>query len=219
MSTLIVIAKTPVPGRVKTRLTPPFTAREAALLAAASLADTLQAARQTDAGHRILALDGEPRPSWQDSFTVVPQVSGTLDRRLAAAFQAATRLDPGPVLLIGMDTPQITPVLLHSCLPGDEEDATLGVADDGGFWCLGFRRPRHQDFESLLFDVPMSTDHTGADQLRRLRQAGLRVRLTPTLRDVDVFEDAEHVSTLAPQTRFAARFNALRPLLPAPAGR
>ena len=68
MSTLIVIAKTPVPGRVKTRLTPPFTAREAALLAAASLADTLQAARQTDVGHRILALDGEPRPSWQDSF-------------------------------------------------------------------------------------------------------------------------------------------------------
>ncbi|MFL6112414.1 MAG: DUF2064 domain-containing protein [Catenulispora sp.] len=219
MSTLIVIAKTPVPGRVKTRLTPPFTAREAALLAAAALSDTLRAVRETDAGHRLLVLDGEPRPSWQASFTVVPQASGPLDRRLAAAFQAAAHLDPGPVLLVGMDTPQITPALLRSCLPGDEADATLGLADDGGFWCLGFRRPRHQDLESLLFDVPMSTDHTGADQLRRLRQAGLRVRLTPPLRDVDVFEDAEHVSALAPRTRFAARFNALRQQLPAPVGR
>ena len=218
MSTLIVIAKTPVPGRVKTRLTPPFTAQEAALLAAAALADTLQAAHQTDVGHRLLVLDGEPRPSWQAGFTVVPQVPGLLDRRLAAAFQAAALRDPGPVLLVGMDTPQITPDLLRSCLPGEEEDATLGLADDGGFWCLGFRRPRDQDLESLLFDVPMSTDHTGADQLRRLRQAGLRVRLTPTLRDVDVFEDAVHVSGLAPQSRFAARLNALRQQLPTPVG-
>lgn len=218
MSTLIVIAKTPVPGRVKTRLTPPFTAQGAALLAAAALADTLRAARRTDVGHRLLVLDGEPQPAWQASFTVVPQTAGTLDRRLAAAFQAAAHRDPGPVLLVGMDTPQITPDLLRSCLPGDEEDATIGLADDGGFWCLGFRRPRDHDLEALLFDVPMSTDHTGADQLRRLRQSGLRVRLTPTLRDVDVFEDAEHVSALASQSRFAARFNALRQQLPAPVG-
>ena len=217
MSTLIVIAKAPVPGRVKTRLTPPFTPQEAALLAAAALEDTFEAARRAEVGHRLLVLEGEPLPSWRRDFTVLPQVPGPLDRRLAAAFRAAARRDPGPVLLVGMDTPQIAPDLLRSCLPADGEDATIGLAEDGGFWCLGLRRPRCQDPEALLFDVPMSTGHTGADQLRRLRDARLRVRLVPTLRDVDTVEDAECVAALAPRSRFAAELRLLR-RLDAPVG-
>jgi uncharacterized protein len=225
MSTLIVIAKTPVPGRVKTRLTPPFTPQEAAALAEAALEDTLQAVLETDVEHRLLVLDGAPRAPWQRDFTVLPQVPGTLDRRLAAAFAQAALRDPGPVLLVGMDTPQITPGLLRSCLPGAEDaehtdtaaDAILGLADDGGFWCLGFREPRSQDLEAHLVGVPMSTDHTGPDQLGRLRAGGLRVRLAPTLRDVDTVEDAEHVAALVPQSRFGIRFRALR-RFDAPAG-
>ena len=212
MSTLIIIAKAPVPGRVKTRLTPPFTAQEAASLAAAALEDTMQAVLGTEVEHRLLVLDGEPRPQWRRRFTVVPQASGPLDRRLAAAFRAAAELDPGPVLLVGMDTPQVTPGLLRACLPTDEEDATLGPAEDGGFWSLGFRRPRGRDLEALLYDVPMSTDHTGADQRRRLVEAGLRIRLVPTLRDVDTVDDADHVAALAPGTRFQAQLRVLRPL-------
>ena len=218
MSTLIVIAKTPVPGRVKTRLTPPFTPAQAAALAEAALEDTLRAARETGSGigHRLLVLDGAPYPAWLRDFTVLPQVPGTLDRRLAAAFAEAALRDFGPVLLVGMDTPQITPGLLLSCLPGDTEDATLGPAEDGGFWCLGFREPRRLELEALLAGVPMSTDHTGADQLHRLRQAGLRVRLTPELRDVDTVEDGEHVAATAPLSRFGIRFRALRPRIDTP---
>lgn len=210
MSTLVVIAKTPVPGRVKTRLTPPFTPAQAAALAEAALEDTLQAVRESDARHRLLVLDGAPRAPWQRDFTVIPQVSGTLDRRLAAAFREAAERDPGPVLLVGMDTPQIDPGLLRSCLPVGPEDATLGPADDGGFWCLAFRDPRRQDLEALLVGVPMSTDHTGTDQLLRLRRAGLRVRLAPALRDVDTVADADHVASLVPRSRFGARLLELR---------
>ncbi|MEY9927442.1 glycosyltransferase A (GT-A) superfamily protein (DUF2064 family) [Catenulispora sp. GP43] len=216
MSTLIVIAKTPVPGRVKTRLTPPFTPPQAAALAEAALEDTLRAVLETDVEHRLLVLDGAPRAPWQRDFTVLPQVPGTLDRRLAAAFAQAALRDPGPVLLVGMDTPQITAGLLRSCLPG-AEDATLGLADDGGFWCLGFRKPRSQDLQAHLLGVPMSTDHTGRDQLGRLRAGGLRVRLVPTLRDVDTVEDAEHVAALVPRSRFGVRFRTLR-RFDAPAG-
>lgn len=210
MSTLVVIAKTPVPGRVKTRLTPPFTPEQAAALAEAALEDTLHAVRESDVRHRLLVLDGAPRAPWQRDFTVVPQVPGTLDRRLAAAFLAAAERAPGPVLLVGMDTPQINPDLLRSCLPGDAEDATLGPADDGGFWCLAIREPHRRDLDALLVGVPMSTDHTGADQLRRLRRAGLRVRLAPTLRDVDTVADADHVAALIPHSRFGARLQELR---------
>ncbi|NUR58155.1 MAG: DUF2064 domain-containing protein [Catenulispora sp.] len=218
MSTLIVIAKTPVPGRVKTRLTPPFTPVQAAALAEAALEDTLRAVRETGVDHRLLVLDGAPRTTWQRDFTVVPQVPGTLDRRLAAAFAAAAAHDPGPVLLVGMDTPQITADLLRSCLPAGSQDATLGPADDGGFWCLGFREPRRQELDALLVGVPMSTGHTGADQLRRLRQAGLRVRLTPALRDVDTVEDAAHVAALIPQAAFGVRFRGLRQRSDVPVG-
>jgi glycosyltransferase A (GT-A) superfamily protein (DUF2064 family) len=120
------------------------------------------------------------------------------------------------VLLVGMDTPQITAALLHACLPTQAEDATLGLAEDGGFWSLGLRRPRRHDLEALLFDVPMSTDHTGSDQRERLEQAGLRVRLVPALRDVDTVHDADHVAALAPDTRFGAQLRALRQRIDVP---
>ncbi|MGW3405211.1 glycosyltransferase, partial [Streptomyces zhihengii] len=62
MSTLIVIAKAPAAGRVKTRLTPHFTPEEAAELARAALADTFAAVLATPAARRVLALDGLPGP-------------------------------------------------------------------------------------------------------------------------------------------------------------
>jgi glycosyltransferase A (GT-A) superfamily protein (DUF2064 family) len=150
---------------------------------------------------------------------VVPQVEGTLDRRLAAAFEAAAARDPGPVLLVGMDTPQITPELLRASLPADGEDATLGPADDGGFWSLGFRQPRAVDLPALLLGVPMSTGLTGAKQRRRLTDAGLRLRLLPTLRDVDTVDDAEAVAAAAPGTLFRAELDRVWSDLPASARR
>ena len=57
---LIVLAKAPVPGRVKTRLCPPATPEQAASLAAAALADTLAAALRVPAAQVVVALDGEP---------------------------------------------------------------------------------------------------------------------------------------------------------------
>ena len=86
MTTLLDIAKEPLPGRVKTRLTPPFTAREAAALAEASLTDTLRAVAATPATRRVLVLDGTPGPWLPPGFDVVPQGPGGLDERLADAF-------------------------------------------------------------------------------------------------------------------------------------
>ena len=211
MSTLIVIAKSPVPGRVKTRLTPPFTAERAADLARAALEDTLEAVGRTDVTHRLLVLEGGTDTfTIPEGFTVIPQIQGTLDRRIAAAFEAAARADGGPSLLVGMDTPQVTSGLLASCLPTDHEDATIGLAEDGGFWSLGFRSPRGIQLERVLFDVPMSTPQTGALQLARLQEAGLRTRILPELSDFDTAADADRVAAECPRTRFAATLRATR---------
>jgi uncharacterized protein len=199
MTTLLVIAKEPLPGRVKTRLSPFYSPQQAAQLAEAALADTLAAVLAAPAGRRVLVLDGAPGAWLPPGIEVVPQVPGGLDERLAGAFAHCR----GPALLIGMDTPQVTPELLAPALepagwgPGQ---AWLGPAVDGGFWALGLPAPD----PALLRGVPMSTPRTGRLQRERLVAAGLTVRELPPLRDVDTPYDAELVAAQAPAGRFAA---------------
>jgi uncharacterized protein len=202
-TTLLVIAKQPVPGRVKTRLVPPCTYEQAASLAEAALADTLHTVGMVPARRRVLILDGRPGPWLPPGFDIVPQCGGLLDERLAHAFAAVS----GPALLIGMDTPQVTPALLT--VDWDGADAIFGPAADGGFWALGLRAPD----PALLRGVPMSTASTGAIQRARLLAAGLRVADLPELRDVDTAADAVAVARQAPQSRFAARTRELAGVL------
>lgn len=204
MTTLLVIAKEPVPGRVKTRLTPPFTPAEAARLAAASLADTLDAVLAAPVHRRVLVLAGSPGGWLPPGIEVVPQCAGGLDERLAAAFALCS----GPAVLIGMDTPQVSPALLAPALGPDAWegcDAWFGPAVDGGFWALGLAAPD----PGLLRGVPMSVPETGAVQRRRLADAGLVVRDLPVLRDVDTAYDAGLVAAQAPRSRFAAELAVL----------
>ncbi|MFG1697625.1 TIGR04282 family arsenosugar biosynthesis glycosyltransferase [Nonomuraea sp. NPDC049309] len=198
---VIVIAKEPVPGRVKTRLVPPLTPEEAAALAGAALEDTLRTVAEVPAAGRVLALDGAPGPWLPAGFTVLPQRGDGLDERLAAAFEDAHRLRPGPMVLIGMDTPQVAPGMLADALALlGRYDAVFGPATDGGFWLLGLRIPA----TALLLGVPMSEPVTGEIQLRRLREAGMSVALMPRLTDVDTMADAIEVARLAPGSRYAA---------------
>ncbi len=199
IAALIVIAKAPVPGRVKTRLCPPCTPAQAAALAEAALADTLAAVAATPVARRVCVLDGDPGAWLPPGFAVMPQRGAGLDERLGAAFDDVG----GPALLIGMDTPQVTPALLSGGLaamraPG--VGAVLGLAPDGGYWAVGLRHPDRTLFEG----VPMSTARTGAAQRARLLEAGRRVRLLPELRDVDTIVDARAVADAAPDGRFAA---------------
>jgi uncharacterized protein len=199
---IVVIAKAPVPGLVKTRLTPPFTPVEAATLAEAALADTLEAAARAPFARRVLALAGAPA-TLPPGFEVTGQRGQGLDERIAAAFDDAYARLPVPIVLIGMDTPQVTPRLLESVtrpLARGDTDAVFGPARDGGFWLLGLRRPD----PGLILGVPMSQTHTGRGQLSRLLRASLRVRLAPELIDVDTAADAHEVARAAPDSRFAA---------------
>lgn len=206
--TLLVLAKRPVPGRVKTRLCPPCTPEQAAALAAAALDDTLAAVLATPARRRVLVLDGAPWAGLPGDLDVVAQRGAGLDERLAAAFADAAGGEPA--LLVGMDTPQVTPALLGAAVdallaPG--ADAVLGAADDGGYWAIGLRRPD----PAVFLGVPMSTGDTGAAQHARLADLGLAVTLLPTLRDVDVADDAVAVAGAAPTTRFAGTVRAVLP--------
>ncbi|HEV7623992.1 MAG TPA: DUF2064 domain-containing protein [Amnibacterium sp.] len=194
MSTLVVVAKECLPGRVKTRLVPALSPEDAAEVAAASLAATLEAAALVRADRHLLYLDG--RPPAGCGFDVLQQPSGTLDVRLAALFETVH----GRTLLIGMDTPQVDPAVLAGVLEdASGVDAWFGPATDGGFWALGLDAPAG----TLLAGVPMSAPWTGAVQRARLVAAGLRIRDLPRLTDVDTIGTAREVAALLPGTRFA----------------
>ncbi|GID28756.1 TIGR04282 family arsenosugar biosynthesis glycosyltransferase [Paractinoplanes brasiliensis] len=236
---VIVLAKAPVAGLVKTRLCPPCTPAQAALIAAAALADTLAVVSATGVTRRVLAVAGAyPCPP---GWVSIPQRGNTLGERLASAFAdtaalAATtpsasasfttasaptsssssrksdlsdsstrRGGAQPVVLVGMDTPQLTAAHLRSALDPliatDGPDATLGLAEDGGWWTLGLRDPRHAE---ILAGIATSTPSTGADTRAALERRGLAVHLLANLRDVDTAADAHHVAALCPPgSRFA----------------
>jgi hypothetical protein len=197
---LLVMAKSPVPGQVKTRLCPPLTPEEAAEVAAAALLDTLDAVLATPGAVPVVALAGVVRrEDVRDALAeclVIPQRGGTFADRLANAHADVARFGM-PVLQIGMDTPQVRPELLESC--AEFEDAALGFALDGGWWALGLRDPL---WAEVLREVPMSRADTGVRTLEAL--LGLRVRTLPMLSDVDTMVDARAVAAQVPGSRFAA---------------
>jgi uncharacterized protein len=198
---VIVIAKAPVPGRCKTRLTPPCTPEQAARLAAAALRDTLAAVAGCRAERRVVALEGRAGEWLPPGFEVIPQRGSGLDGRIASAFMDVG----GPALLVGMDTPQLTPGLLDDALTALEgADAALGHTVDGGFWAVGLMEARPEAFVG----IPMSTPTTGAGQQRRLEGLELRVAALPRMRDVDFIADALHVAERSPDTHFAATLRA-----------
>lgn len=199
MTTVALIAKECAPGRAKTRLHPPLSLEAAAELAAASLADTIDTVRALPADRRILFLDGDAATVEHEGFEVLAQPEGGLDERLGALFDHVE----GPLLLVGMDTPQLAAAhvapFFASSQDVDGAAAWFGPAEDGGFWALGLREPDGD----LIRGVPMSRDDTGAHQRRRLVDAGLDPVDLVALRDVDLIADAVAVASGIPGSRFA----------------
>ena len=183
---LAVIAKSPAPGLVKTRLCPPCRPEEAAAIALALLADAIAVACDVPGCRPVLLLDGDaatlplqlPVP-----LTVFAQRGSGLDERLELAF-----LDlPSPAVVIAADSDieAADVVPLVAALATGAADAVLGPAIDGGFWAIGLGAPSH----GCVRGVPMGRSHTGAAQLARLRWLGMRVHLGAVRRDVDTFDD------------------------------
>lgn len=209
--TVLVMAKAPVPGLVKTRLAADIGDDRAADLAAAALLDTIDAARAAGAaGH--LSLAGELADALRSDEIAEALVGWRITSQRGDGFaerlvNAHADAGPGLVLQVGMDTPQLTAALIRGAADAlADHDAVLGPAPDGGWWVLGRRDPRVAE---ALAGVEMSTPSTCADTEGALVHAGHRVARTATLLDVDTLADARVVAESAPATRFARSWRAL----------
>lgn len=208
---VLVVAKSPVTGRVKTRLGRDVGMERAADLAAAALLDTVAVCAAAYGAQRChLALDGvlahgrladELLDAVAD-WTVHPQRGEGLAERLVHAHRDAAAFSGSPVVQVGMDTPHLAvgSLVEAASLLTTPDAAVLGPAYDGGWWLLGVAGPH---LLAHLGQVPMSTPVTGELTRRALVRAGARVTDIEALRDVDEVADAEWAALAAPESRFA----------------
>lgn len=197
---VIVFAKLPRPGEVKTRMCPPLTAVEASELYAGMLADVLEttarAARRLDidpvlalhpAGSgRELALD-VPTP-----FRVVSQRGPDLAARMAWAVREAAAGGASRVLLRGSDSPALDEDAIAEAVAAlGERDLVLRPDLDGGYTLVGLRRP-----VPAIFDHPMSTAHVLRDTLERARALGLTTAVARAGFDLDTVEDLHRLAVV-----------------------
>jgi len=208
------MAKAPVPGEAKTRLAPVVGMHGAAELAAASLLDTLTAAALAyPVGRRVLALTGDLARAARaeeiravlEGWLVVQQGGQSFGARLSDGHRQAHRLAGGPVVQIGMDTPQVSASLLRHLgdLAHTANRPVLGPAADGGWWVLV---TTHASQAGVLTGVPMSRPDTGRLTAAALRAAGSEPVEAGLMRDVDDADDAAVVATQAPHTAFARQW-------------
>ena len=187
-----VIAKAPVAGQVKTRLCPPCSPEQAAQVARAALAESLEVAHRAAAraGARpVLLLDGEVQEWMPTTCDVVAQRGDGLEQRLCNGF-----LDLGPGVIVGMETPHVAAALDDAVQWAQRGVDTIGLAADGGYWMIGLCATSVAQAYDLFDGIPMSRSHTGAAQLRRLHAHGCRVRLLPMARDLDTIADLRSVA-------------------------
>lgn len=189
MKAVVVFAKAPEPGRVKTRLCPPLTAVEAAALQRACLGDLWVRLRCLPETHPVLCYDppqaaGLFRSLLGREADLLEQSEGDLGQRLSAAFDALFARGLGPVAAVGADSPDLPLATLLSglsALETEECDVALAPAEDGGYTVIALRRPHPELFEA----IPWSTEGVFSSTMERCRSAGLRVHTLPPWYDVD----------------------------------
>lgn len=187
MTKLMVFAKAPLPGRVKTRLFPVLDFEGAALLHRRMVLHTLEAACAAAPGKVELHCSPPPgHPFFSDCATrydiaLAQQGQGDIGARMAYSLRDAAR--DNPLVLIGTDCPARTTDDLLRAIHALESgcDAVLGPVEDGGYSLIGLTR-----FEPRLFDdIAWSTDQVMAQTIARMKQHSFLCSTLPTLWDID----------------------------------
>ncbi|MBW4697583.1 MAG: TIGR04282 family arsenosugar biosynthesis glycosyltransferase [Aphanocapsa lilacina HA4352-LM1] len=189
---LIVFAKTPVPGRVKTRLCPPLTPEQACRLYTAFLSDILGEAARLTQWRRVIAYAGDPDwfAPWRGDFELLEQQGADLGERLLHAFEAVGT----PAVGIGSDSPHLDSEIYRVAAERLEQvPVVIGPCTDGGYYLIALARP-----VDLFTAMPMGTDRLLAATLGRGRNLDLAMGLLCEDSDIDTWADVQAVRARLP---------------------
>ncbi len=207
---LLIFAKCPRPGKVKTRLVPPLSPKQAADLYRCMLGDVM--AMVAGLPDLSLYLFYEDIEGARDYFAGIapgivslPQEGKDLGERMAEAFRVVFAMGHGAAVIIGTDAPDLPPAYIKeafSRLESGKSRAVFGPCEDGGYYLLGIT----QLHRALFRDLPWSSGTVLQESLKRAAEAGIEASLLPMWHDVDMAADLERSELLAeengaPQTR------------------
>lgn len=217
---LAIFAKTPLPGLVKTRMTPPLSPEAGAHLYRCMLLDTVARTRNLPVDVFIF-YEGDERffREAAPGLPLIRQHQGCLGIRLEGAFAALASLGYRARAVIGTDAPDLPLSFVQEAFRVLEagSDVVFGPAEDGGYYLVALRGG-HGD---LFRDIPWSGAHVLERSLERAREAGLAAALLQPWYDVDDFDDLSRPGLSDPANgapltrRFISELPALHPL-PAP---
>lgn len=197
---LLVMAKRPFPGRTKTRLVPPFSPSEVAVLYECFLRDVLDTVRKVPNITPFIAFTPVQESDYfrqlAPDFKLIPQEGQTLGERLDYVLRQAQSLGFRQVAAINSDSPTLPAAFLSQAfaeLDNPEVDIVFGPCEDGGYYLIGWKQPNPR----LVLEVEMSTPHVLRDTLALAAEEDARTVLLPSWYDIDDVTDWERAKTAA----------------------
>ena len=195
---LIIFAKAPIPGQVKTRLCPPLSEDEAASLHGSMVMDILERCKAIHDVDRYLActptMDHAFFKTMAARFDVQlwDQVGTDIGQRMDQALTAALRKGYRDALVIGTDVPTFSPQACSLAIRTlTNHDVVFGPTSDGGYYLVGMKRPAPE----LFRDIPWSTHSVLSVSLAKAHALGLSVQCLDLQHDVDTLEDVKFMVT------------------------
>ncbi len=191
-ASLILFARFPRPGKVKTRLASSLGHELAAEFYKLCAEHIFQESVKLSGRIRHYLFysdldDSDDIKRWAGSkFHFVPQIEGDLGERMEHAFDTVFFHDTRKAVIIGTDVPDLSSNIIEDAFHIlDSCDIVVGPSRDGGYYLLGMK----ELYKEIFADMPWSTDQVFKRTLNRIRGLGLTVHLLPTLSDIDTEED------------------------------
>lgn len=193
INALIIFAKAPVPGEVKTRLQPHLSPEECASIHASFIKDTIMLAKRVKGAAIFLACHpGVENPFFQklsEDFDIrlMTQNGKDLGERMSNAIKRGLEMGYKRVVVIGSDSPDLPPEYIKAGFEMlDSTDMAVGPARDGGYYLIGGRR------ELPVFDgIPWSSDKVFELTLEKAGRYGITFSVLEKWYDIDTWEDLQ----------------------------
>ncbi len=192
-SAIVIVAKAPIPGRVKTRLCPPLSFMEAAKLYSCFLQDTVQKVAAISGAQKYLAVDGLNEEGAKEvlaeitpaNYRLIDQGYGGLGERLSYLMELLFK-DADRLIFIGADSPHLPRSYIEDALKLlDDYDIVIGPCEDGGYYLLGLGGPH----ANLFRNIEWSTNRVFSQTMERARSKALNVKVMPIWYDIDAGDD------------------------------
>ena len=203
---VVIMAKVPQAGTVKTRLCPPLAPQTAAALYRAFLLDKIAQVRQLERARPTIAYTPEDGRSFfaelAPDFTLIPQQGDDLGARLANSFAQCFAAGYTSVLAIDSDTPTLPRAFLQQAVDRialPQTHVVVGPTEDGGYYLIGLRTLHREFFDNMAW----STAAVVPETKRRAEAMGLKITWLPAWFDIDTAEDLQRLRATLLQTSAA----------------